>query len=287
MLLEVRHRTAYRYERPVRHSKNEVRATPVTDRHQTCLDAGIEVRPPATFPLRWRDAYGTEVVAFDIDGPHDTVEVVAGAIVACRGHGDQDGWTAEGHGDGDHLEAVEFLLASPLVALDGEVATLAGRLRGGDPETRVGRVVDWVREALRYERGSTGVRTNVAEVLELRRGVCQDFAHLTCALLRAAEVPARYVSGYFAPDPLEVGQEARVEGHAWVEALVPGRGWWAVDPTNDQVAGERHVKVGHGRDYGDVPPVRGVYRGGHGGRLEVEVRIRRLPEPGDMKEKGR
>ncbi len=133
-----------------------------------------------------------------------------------------------------------------------------------------------MRRTLRYERGATTVHSSVAEVLARRRGVCQDFAHVTCAVLRAAGVPARYVSGYFAPDALRVGDEDRVDGHAWVEAGVEGQGWWAVDPTNEQAAAERHVKVGHGRDYADVPPVRGVYRGGQGRQMEVDVRIRRL-----------
>jgi transglutaminase-like putative cysteine protease len=285
MLLEIAHRTAYRYELPVRHSKNEVRAVPVSDAHQRCLDAGLEVTPAATFPLRWRDYFGTEVVAFDIDGPHDGVEVVASATVSSLGRSAEtllDGWTGDADQEGaglDELDATEFLLPSPLVELDGQARELAGRLGApGGALAMLERVLDWVRGELRYERGSTTVRTSVAEVLARRRGVCQDFAHVTCALLRASRVPARYVSGYFTPDPLEVGDEAHVEGHAWVEAWLPGLGWWALDPTNDQAAGERHVKVGHGRDYRDVAPVRGVYRGGTGGRLEVDVRIRRLPD---------
>src|SRR6266536_2259565 len=269
MLLAITHRTAYRYELPIHHSKNEVRALPVSDAHQRCLRADLEVSPEATFPLRWRDYFGTEVVAFDIDGPHEGVAL------------DQL----------DDLDAAEFLLPSPLVELDGQARELAAGLAApGSSLTTLEHVLDWVRGELRYERGSTTVRTSVAEVLARRRGVCQDFAHVCCALLRASGVPARYVSGYFAPDHLEVGGEAVVEGHAWVEAWLPGLGWWALDPTNDQAAGERHVKVGHGRDYRDVAPVRGVYRGGTGGRLEVQVRITRLPDhdlddhPGDLGE---
>jgi transglutaminase-like putative cysteine protease len=289
MLLEISHRTAYRYELPIHHSKNEVRAVPVSDANQKCLRADLDVRPEATFPLRWRDYFGTEVVAFDIDGPHDGVEVVASATVASherRAGTLLDGWATDEGTEldlPDELEATEFLLASPLVELDGQARRLAASLAApGSPLTTLEHVLDWVRGELRYERGSTTVRTSVAEVLERRRGVCQDFAHVACALLRASGVPARYVSGYFAPDPLEVGGQAVVEGHAWLEAWLPGLGWWALDPTNDQAAGERHVKVGHGRDYRDVAPVRGVYRGGTGGRLEVEVRITRLPDDDDV-----
>jgi transglutaminase-like putative cysteine protease len=277
MLLGIAHRTVYRYDRPVRHSKNEVRAVPVTDVNQTCLASSLEVVPAATFPLRYRDYHGTEVVTFDIDKPHDTIELVASATVATRavpGQAAGDGWPA---GDVlDELEMAESLLPSALVTVDADVRAIAERLGTRDALRTVDQVVDWVRQTLRYQRGATTVRSSVAEVLARRQGVCQDFAHVTCAVLRAAGVPARYVSGYFAPDALHVGDEDRVEGHAWVEAGIERQGWWAIDPTNQQAAVERHVKVGHGRDYADVPPVRGVYRGGHGRQMEVEVRIRRL-----------
>jgi transglutaminase-like putative cysteine protease len=270
MLLDVAHRTSYHYAQAVSHSKNEVRAVPVSDHFQQCLESSLEVSPDATFPARYRDYWGTEVAPFDVDGPHDTVSVVARAKV--RTVPDQRATP------GDQLGTVEYTMASPLVTTSGEVATLAKRLGDGTPDQVLERVLAWAGDELRYERGSTTVRTSVDEVLARKRGVCQDFAHLTCALLRSAGIPARYVSGYFSSRELEVGDEVRVEGHAWIEVHLPERGWLAVDPTNDQPAGERHVKVGHGRDYRDVTPVKGVYRGGSGGRLEVEVRITRLPD---------
>jgi transglutaminase-like putative cysteine protease len=270
MLLDVTHRTSYHYASTVRHSKNEVRAVPISDAYQACLSSSLEVSPEASFPMRYRDYWGTEVAPFDIDGPHDTVSVWARATVRTS--------PEERRTPGSELETAEYLLPSPLVTTSGEIAALAGRLDGGGPDQVLARVLAWAVEELRYERGSTTVRTSVDEVLARRRGVCQDFAHLTCALLRSAGIPARYVSGYFSSKELEVGDEVRVEGHAWIEVHLPGRGWVAVDPTNDQPAGERHVKVGHGRDYRDVTPVKGVYRGGSGGRLEVEVHIARLPD---------
>jgi transglutaminase-like putative cysteine protease len=270
MLLDVAHRTSYHYAQAVSHSKNEVRAVPVSDHFQQCLESSLEVSPDATFPARYRDYWGTEVAPFDVDGPHDTVSVVARAKVRTV--------PDERATPGDQLGIVEYTMASPLVTTSGEVATLAKRLGDGTPDQVLERVLAWAGDELRYERGSTTVRTSVDEVLARKRGVCQDFAHLTCALLRSAGIPARYVSGYFSSRELEVGDEVRVEGHAWIEVHLPERGWLAVDPTNDQPAGERHVKVGHGRDYRDVTPVKGVYRGGSGGRLEVEVRITRLPD---------
>jgi transglutaminase-like putative cysteine protease len=273
MLLDVAHRTSYHYATAVSHSKNEVRAVPVSDGYQHRLSSSLEVSPEATFPARYHDYWGTEVASFDVDGPHDTVSVMARATVRTS--------SDERVSQGDELAAAEYVLPSPLVTTTGEIAALTRRLGGGNPEEVLRRVLAWAVDELRYERGSTTVRTSVDEVLARRRGVCQDFAHLTCALLRAAGVPARYVSGYYSSKQLGVGDEVRVEGHAWIEVLLPDKGWLAVDPTNDQPVGERHVKVGHGRDYRDVAPVKGVYRGGSGGRLEVEVRITRLPgEPG-------
>src|SRR6266536_3285143 len=163
MLLAITHRTAYRYELPIHHSKNEVRALPVSDAHQRCLRADLEVSPEATFPLRWRDYFGTEVVAFDIDGPHDGVEVVASATVASHERTAEtllDGWgTVEGVelDQLDDLDAAEFLLPSPLVELDGQARELAAGLaapgsRPGCPASAGGR---WTRPTTRPPASAT------------------------------------------------------------------------------------------------------------------------------------
>ena len=119
------------------------------------------------------------------------------------------------------------------------------------------------------------MRTSALQAWELGQGVCQDIAHVTLAMLRAAGVPARYVSGYLHPQPDAVLGEVVVgESHAWVEAWLGG--WWPFDPTNDQPVGLRHVTVARGRDYGDVPPLKGVYAGGGSQSLGVRVEVTRL-----------
>jgi transglutaminase-like putative cysteine protease len=128
--------------------------------------------------------------------------------------------------------------------------------------------------------GTTKVGVDVNEVLANGEGVCQDFSHVALAMYRAAGFPARYVSGYLYAADQSVGAapaaaEIEVQTHAWVEVAVPGFGWWALDPTNDHDVGERHVKIGHGRDYDDAPPLRGVYHGEEDHQLGVRVQISR------------
>jgi transglutaminase-like putative cysteine protease len=134
---------------------------------------------------------------------------------------------------------------------------------------------DLVRDRVAYVPGSTGVQTNAVEAWQLGQGVCQDIAHVTLSLLREAAVPARYVSGYLHPakEP-QVGEMVSGESHAWVEAWLGG--WWGFDPTNGIPAGERHVVVARGRDYTDLPPLKGVYAGGGMQSLGVTVEVTRL-----------
>ena len=119
---------------------------------------------------------------------------------------------------------------------------------------------------LKYESFSTHVHTHMSELLRDRRGVCQDFAHLFIGLCRVLKIPARYVSGYLAT-------EAASATHAWAEVFVPGQGWRGLDPTHNCQLGETYIKIGNGRDYGDVPPISGNYRGTRDHQMTVEVRI--------------
>ena len=146
-------------------------------------------------------------------------------------------------------------------------------------------VVAEVRETLVYEQGATDIGISLAELLAGGAGVCQDFAHLAAGMLRSVGVPTRYVSGYlFAADETSPGETSPDDGtadvvsvqtHAWIEAAVPGWGWWALDPTNGGEVGERHVVIGCGRDYGDVPPVRGAFIGSGTAEVDAEVVIGR------------
>lgn len=276
--LSIEHRTRYAYDRPVRGSKNEVRMTPATTREQSGVSSSHTATPEPSNATSYRDYFGTIVETFDVMGPHDVLDVVHTSTVRTSPPPSplEDAvlaaWTPA-----ESEAAVEFTFASPMVVWETGVTDVARSLAGSETTATVTRVLSWMRENLTYEPGSTVVGTPVDEVLAARRGVCQDYAHLCCALLRTSGIPARYVSGYFAPRSLEVGESVEAQSHAWVEVLVDGWGWWAVDPTNDQPAGDRHVKVGHGRDYADVVPFRGLHFGAAEQSLDVTVLIGRTP----------
>ena len=267
--LKIEHRTAYRYEREVRNSKNEARMTPAATPWQTIPSAELAVDPTPTHRVAYLDYFGTAVESFEVMQPHDHLEVVAAAVVELTPE------PSAAFPLPDVARAVEYLPPSPMIWWDEEVIALAATLRAGSPSESVRATVDWMRSQMTYEPGATEVGTPVCDVLAARRGVCQDYVHVCCALLRTIGIPARYVSGYFAPRPLEPGEAVEAESHAWVEALVDG-GWLPVDPTNDIEPAERHVKVGHGRDYTDVVPFQGVHVGDADQTLEVGVTITRV-----------
>jgi transglutaminase-like putative cysteine protease len=185
---------------------------------------------------------------------------------------------------GQLLARFDYLRASAGVQFSRVVFEHANRIirsRGQLGET-VHEVMHWVHEYFTYRPGATTVSTTVEEALTLRRGVCQDFAHVMIAILRSAEIPARYVCGYIETDRQRAaaarGERALVgaaESHAWVEVGLPNGDWYALDPTNDLVAGERHVVVSVGRDFHDVSPTRGVFKGAGGTTLGVSVVMQR------------
>jgi transglutaminase-like putative cysteine protease len=185
----------------------------------------------------------------------------------------------------ERLELYEFLRPSPAIALTAEVNQLANQFF--KPRAPLGpallRLTAWIKENFRYAPGSTRIDTPVSAVLPGRAGVCQNFAQLMTAILRSAEMPARYVAGYIetknqrhaAEGNGDVALIGASESHVWVEARLPGGFWWSLDPTNNCVAGERHVKVALGRDHQDSTPTRGVFKGTHTEWLGAEVTMRR------------
>jgi transglutaminase-like putative cysteine protease len=268
--LKIEHRTSYRYEHQIRNSKNEVRMTPTATPWQTIPSAQLIVDPMPSHRGAYCDYFGTSVESFDVMAPHDHLDVVASAVVQLSRN------PSERFPTPDVARAVEYLPPSPMIAWNQDVVSLASNLRRDSPAESVRATIDWMRSAMTYEPGTTEVGTPVVEILAARGGVCQDYAHLCCAILRSLEIPARYVSGYFAPRPLSTGESVEAQSHAWVEALLPGDGWLPIDPTNDIEPAERHVKVGHGRDYTDVVPFQGVHSGESAQTLEVGVTITRV-----------
>jgi transglutaminase-like putative cysteine protease len=263
--LEVRHTTDYRYEKDVAASYNEVRLTPQSTAHQVTIGARLEVDPSVRLSRYW-DYWGTMVHAFDLHMPHRHLVVTATSTVETPdAHADVDpravAWEViEDPALADRL--YEYVVPIPSAALDDELAGIAAELRAAAavPGDAVEGVARWVQDKLVYERGQTSVTTSALDAWRARRGVCQDFVHLSLGLLRSMGIPARYVSGYFYPGSGgAIGETVVGESHAWAEAWLGE--WYPFDPTNGGPVGQRHVLVGRGREYGDVAPLKGIYSG--------------------------
>jgi transglutaminase-like putative cysteine protease len=275
--LRVVHRTQVRYQEAVRASYNEARMTPQDLPRQSVLDTGVSTDIPVPI-WTYSDYWGTVVSSFDIQAPHEELEIRAQATVETRPApepGRPLPWAVvrERAADGQLLE---FLTPTARTAVSAELAEAARqRTARADPLEAASEIVSWVNDRVAYVQGATEVQTGAQEVWDMREGVCQDMAHLTVALLREVGLPARYVSGYLHPMAgAEPGDEMEGESHAWVEYW-DGE-WVACDPTNLAHVGERHVVVAIGRDYGDVPPLKGIYRGAPNSRMQVAVSVTRL-----------
>ena len=275
--IAVRHRTGYQYGAPARASYNEVRMTPATVGDQHTLATRIETRPDCR-TLRYVDYWGTVVHAFDVHVPHTELVVTAASVVETAGPAPapaEVGWDALDDPETRDRHA-ELLVPSRYVAAEPEVAEVAAGLRAAHPPAEAGRrAVGWVHDTLDYVRGATQVGTTSAEARALGQGVCQDFSHLALAVLRAAGLPARYVSGYLMPSrAAELNKPVAAESHAWVEFWAGG--WLPLDPSNLSEVAERHVLVARGRDYADVRPLAGIYSGPPAQDLGVTVELTRL-----------
>ena len=285
MRLDIRYLTRFRYAQPVSESQNELRACPATDHRQAVVHYHVTTEP-ASRVASYHDYWGTRVDTFGVRQLHDRLEVLATATVetqepvrplqAVPRRALEDGRFHDTH--------LEFLQPSSHVSWSDTVAATAHRIAADVEDDVVAlaqAVHDHVATNFEYRTGVTQVGVGVDEVHATGAGVCQDFAHLSIALLRALGVPARYVSGYLFTVDDATGldthdDEVEVETHAWVEVAVPRWGWFALDPTNAQHVGERHVTIGRGRDYGDVAPLRGVFVGDQRHELDVAVSMRRL-----------
>jgi transglutaminase-like putative cysteine protease len=275
--LLITHRTVVGYHGPARASYNEARMTPVQLPGQIVLETGLWT--DAQVPVwTYRDYWGTQVSAFDVQAPHEELQITARATVE----------TSEPAPPGEPLDwpeltsqatggrLLEFLMPTPRTTVSAELADAAReRVAGLDPLAAAAEISAWVHQHVTYMPGSTGVQTGAQEAFDKCQGVCQDIAHLTVALLRETGVPARYVSGYLFPKPdAEPGEEVTAQSHAWVEYWTGE--WAACDPTNDTGVGQRHVVVAAGRDYADVPPLKGIYHGAPSRTMEVTVALTRL-----------
>jgi transglutaminase-like putative cysteine protease len=277
--LQVVHTTQVSYSAPVRASFNEARMTPLTIPAQVTLES--RVTAGSGVPVwTYCDYWGTFVSVFDITDPHESLVVRAQATVE-TGQGLTDAalarlpW-AELRAQTASGRLLEFLMPTPLTTVTPDVAaTVVDAVRDADPAEAATEIASRVRSQVSYMAGATGVRTNAQEAWDQGQGVCQDMAHLTVALLREAGLPARYVSGYLHADPsAEPGQTVVGESHAWVEYWAGS--WLPCDPTSGAPVRERHVVVARGRDYADIPPLKGIYHGAPTSALDVTVEVTRL-----------
>ena len=284
MRYDIAYRTNIHYDDVVRGSQNELRACPASDDHQQLVAYRVTTHPTSRV-LAYHDYWGTRVDTFGVREPHVSLEVTAEATVETlpRPLVTVSPRVAELSNAAFRDTYVEYLSRSMHTEWDGDVSAAAERIAAVTGDDVVGIVLAlhrFVHTSLQYTPGATYIGVDVNEVLAKAKGVCQDYAHLAVALCRSIGIPARYVSGYFfassdASGADVEGDEVQVQTHAWFEAAIPDWGWWALDPTNAQQVGQRHITIGHGRDYDDVPPVRGVYAGGGRPSTDAVVEIRR------------
>lgn len=276
-LLKIRHVTGFNYDGVATSSYNEARMTPLASARQQVPFSSLRVLPAAV-QSTYRDYFGTVVTTFDLHEPHERLEVIAEATVETRAEPPLPARLSLADLAAPDLvdQMTEYLTPTARTTLAPEVIEgVRGLLGATGVDDVVRRVVDEVRGAVTYTRGSTQVSSTAQEVWEQGQGVCQDLTHVTIALLRSLGVPARYVSGYFHSDPdAGPGEVVTGESHAWVEYFAGE--WTGLDPTSGGEIGLRHVVVAKGREYGDVPPLKGIYHGDPSSALGVTVSIARV-----------
>ena len=283
MHFAIHYLTQYSYDAPVSDNLNALRVRPATTSSQRCDEFHTRIDPEARVS-RHLDYFGTEVLEFGVPTEHErlTIDVRARVTTSDPPPPPEGSW--EDLAAESYLDAAgEFALPwqdQPLVESLGE---LEGELRRASPLEAVQALCELVPDRIEYRPGVTYVGSSVSDLLAAGAGVCQDFVHLSLVLLRRRRIAARYVSGYLWAAPQDGGADSlEVDTHAWLEALLPGDGggsepmWVGVDPTNRRFATETHVKVGHGRFYADVPPVKGLYMGHTASQLTAAVTMSRL-----------
>ena len=281
------HVTDFAYDGPVSESYNEVRLRPIQDERQSCLSFRI-ITTPHTSGTSYRDVYGNSVYQFNVLQEHRQLRIEAESIVLTH-ELPENGGKSMNLADLDSLnddlreEYFEFIAPTgyvPHLPELGEFIEAAEEASGDDAIAFVQELSNLIHDRFRYLPGATQVHSSIADSLSISAGVCQDFAHLLLGAVRMRGLPARYVSGYLVPlgTATPQGKQEEVIGgqasHAWAEVLIGEKGWIGFDPTLGGPVGLRHVRLAYGRDYGDVAPVRGVYKGHAGQRLSVDVRVR-------------
>jgi transglutaminase-like putative cysteine protease len=283
VLFSIHYTTEYRYAEAVADNLNALRVRPATTTTQRCDEFHVRIDPDSRLG-RHADYFGTEVIEFGISTPHSslTIDVRARVVTTLPADPPDPAWSLLESAAYQEV-AGEFLLASIVEPRNGSLNELFDLDAFATPLQAIDGLCTLIPDRFEYRPGVTYVGSTVEDLIRADGGVCQDFVHLALILLRRQGIAARYVSGYlYAAAPGGGSDSVEVDTHAWLEALLPDAGergepvWVGVDPTNRTRAGEQYVKIGHGRRYDDVPPIKGVYRGGAPAELSASVVMTRL-----------
>ena len=288
MNFAIRYLTQYRYDGDVVDNLNALRVKPAANGRQRCDEFSVRLDPEVRVH-RHADYFGTEVVEFEVSRPHDhlTIDVRARVVTQAAPSPPPAPWPALR--DPAYREAGgEFLLQTDAADHEALRELLAATGAASTPLGALLLMTELIPDRFEYRPGATYVDSTIAHLLAVGAGVCQDFVHLGLCLLRHHGIAARYVSGYLYAAAADGRQESiEVDTHAWLEALLPALDggepvWVGADPTNRGLTGDAHVKIGHGRHYPDVPPIKGVYRGTASSEHDARVTMTQLtaPDPG-------
>ena len=282
----ITHKTTFSYEHPVGSSHQVLRLTPRTTTQQSVHSASIEVEPAPTSQTERLDYFGNPVTDILVRRTHQSLRIISRSLVDVRARDDilldlSPPWELVAESVrkpeiADAWDAARYCFPSEQIALEGARDYASPLLAPGKPFLRLAmELTEKIHQEFQYKGGVTDAYTPVPEVLAKRMGVCQDFAHIGIACLRAFGLPARYVSGYLlthppAGQPRLVGTDA---SHAWLSVWCPEFGWVDFDPTNNMRTQAEHITLGWGRDYNDVGPTRGYLLGGGTQTLHVSVDV--------------
>ena len=290
MILEVSHKTLYRYSAPVIQSQHLIHMSPRASQRQSVRHHSLIVEPAPAMRYDGVDTFGNPVVILDIELAHrefvlharSTIEtrVPAAIDLAAASPWDQIDEIRLGSSQALDLDTIQYRCASRLTTASLDMADYGGvSFTPGRPVLDA--TMDLVRriyDDFTFDPAATDISTPLSQVFKQRRGVCQDFSHFALACLRAMRVPARYVSGYILtrPPPGQVKLQGSDASHAWISVWAPRAGWVDFDPTNGLVVADEHVTIAHGRDYDDVSPISGVLIGGGEHTVAVAVDVGQL-----------
>ncbi|KKI91994.1 transglutaminase [Bacillus sp. SA1-12] len=285
MKIQITHLTKYTYQQPVVDSNNEIRLTPRTDDHQVCNEHAIFVDPKVPL-FSYIDYFGNTVHHFTIPFPHEELEIKSLSIVETEEKNHNQIYYLPFKTESEILASesfqnqyAEYLMETDYTRGTPELKTFCSEKLHIEKSENIYQLLEQISNLLyanlTYDTQATHVHTTVEETLRLKRGVCQDYAHLMIAICHLYKIPARYVSGYqFIGDISNQHVEIQHASHAWVEAYIPIVGWTGFDPTNNGKINWRYVKIGHGRNYRDIVPVKGIYQGLGEQQLNVSVDVK-------------